>query len=352
MSVDNASVAGMNYTTFPAHVSLVEWREGKGEVEYDDRPPLRESVYDVLPYCPFFDQFLTKLKGVTLPQAKKVKIDLVASVYDTKRQAPFHYPVAAGDYYWDATDEAMGSSTSAALQNTTAKLNEVVSRLNALVNSLLNAQLVAQINTNVAAGVNAAITAYNNGVVAAANVLVSHINSQIVTPTNAAITDANTYTVGILNANLIPFINNTMIGSIGSGNTINGKLQGFTFEALGILVAAPGLAGSMAPIGFGFPATGNFCSALGDGFSGAAGINGVDGLPWTNVTNATTSNQQWIPVGGTTPVTVTPAEQAAIMSGIGVRSNDLAVKRNTKIGQINALTTVAAVIAYDVTTGW
>jgi hypothetical protein len=40
------------------------------------------------------------------------------------------------------------------------------------------------------------------------------------------------------------------------------------------------------------------------------------------------------------------------MSGIAARTNDLNLKRNTKIGEVNALTTVDDVIAYDVTTGW
>ena len=75
-------------------------------------------------------------------------------------------------------------------------------------------------------------------------------------------------------------------------------------------------------------------------------------VPWTALPNVATSDVVWIPVGGTAPVTVTPAEQAAIMSGIAARTNDLNVKKNTKLGQVAALTTIDAVIDYDVTTGW
>ena len=40
------------------------------------------------------------------------------------------------------------------------------------------------------------------------------------------------------------------------------------------------------------------------------------------------------------------------MNGIAARTNDLQRQENTRSRQVNALTTVPAVIAYDVTTGW
>jgi hypothetical protein len=80
-------------------------------------------------------------------------------------------------------------------------------------------------------------------------------------------------------------------------------------------------------------------------------VTGSD-IPWTNVPHVPVANAAWIPIGATSPVNVTPAEQAAIMSGIAARAADLNVKQNIKIGEVNALTTVTAVINYDVTTGW
>ena len=45
-------------------------------------------------------------------------------------------------------------------------------------------------------------------------------------------------------------------------------------------------------------------------------------------------------------------EQAAILSGIAARANDLNVKKNAKIAAITALTDIDDVIDYDVTAGW
>ena len=72
---------------------------------------------------------------------------------------------------------------------------------------------------------------------------------------------------------------------------------------------------------------------------------------WTPMPGPTTG-LQWIPIGGTTPVPVTPAEETAILSGIAARTNTLAGKKNTKVAEVKALTAIPDVIDYDVTTGW
>jgi hypothetical protein len=59
-----------------------------------------------------------------------------------------------------------------------------------------------------------------------------------------------------------------------------------------------------------------------------------------------------LPVGGTTPVNLTATDISNIMSGIAARRLNLQTTKNIKINQVNALTTIAAVIAYDVTAGW
>lgn len=376
-SVDNASVKGMDFSALDPDIWMVQWTEGTGEIErQDDKGAnlngLREQFIDITPYAPLFQQFLTLLQqqGLTLDQAKKVQIDLINQVFESKRQAPFHYPIAVGDYWWDATDATMGASTNAALQNTIAKVNEIASRLNSLVTALLNGQLIAQVNSRVTTKANSndqqlrtdaqnAIVAYNV-VVSSLAVLISHINGQIVTPANAAFGDYNAFVVDVGNA-LIGHINTTMLGNFegtpdAGPNSINNRLR--AADRGGSVTAAPGLSGNIAAFGSGFAHTGNFLSALGDAFAGASGMNAltgiqsIDNLAWTAIANVPTSSQQWIPIGATAPVNVTPAEQAAIMSGIAARTNDLNVKRNTKVVQVNALTTIAAVIAYDVTTGW
>jgi hypothetical protein len=76
------------------------------------------------------------------------------------------------------------------------------------------------------------------------------------------------------------------------------------------------------------------------------------GVPWSPINNVTQTNISWIPVGHSTPVPVTPAEGAAIMTGIAARTNSLQAAKVSKQAEVNALTTIAAVIAYDVLAGW
>ena len=166
-SVDNSAVRGMDFSALDPDVWMVQWTDGRGEIERQDANGnnlngLRETFIDVIPYCPLFQQFLTllKAKGLLLPQAKKVQIELVVEVFNSKRQAPFHYPVAAGDYWWDATDETLTSSTAAGLQTATATLNALIDKVN---------ELVSAINANVVAGVNARVVAPGNSVIVQAN---------------------------------------------------------------------------------------------------------------------------------------------------------------------------------------
>jgi hypothetical protein len=117
MSVDNAVANDLTLSTLATNVYIVEWSEGRGEIEYNDRPALRESVVDVIPYAPCFQEFLTKLAAasppLTLAQAKKVQNDLILTIYDSKRQLPYAYAIGGTQYTWDATD---GATAAMALQ--------------------------------------------------------------------------------------------------------------------------------------------------------------------------------------------------------------------------------------------
>jgi hypothetical protein len=362
-SVDNASVTGMDFSelleTIP-DLWMVQWIEGKGELERQDVENdrnlngLRESFIDITPYTPLFQQFLEKLPGLTLPQAKKIQIELIGEIYNAKRQAPFHYPVAAGNYWWDASDAASAVNPASSIQVVINSLNTLIGKVNALAGEI-NSIVVTQTNANIAAKVNAnVVTDVNTNIVAKLNDMVSHINANIVTPGNAFISDHNTYTVGVLNGSLVPYVNNTLVGnSAVSANTLNSKLQSTVFEGVGITVPAPGLAGNIAVIGFGFPATGQAFSSLVDSFAGVSGVTSIAGVNWSTMpTVGALPGGQFVPIGATAPVTLTSAEIAGIQNGIAARTNDLNIKKNRKIGEVNALTTIAAVIVYDVTAGW
>jgi len=355
MSVDNASVRGMDFSELiidDPDLWMVHWTEGKGEIERQvvidgsgdgDRNlnGLREDFYDLTPYVPLFQQFLERIqaKNLLLDQAKKVQIDLIKQLFESKRQLPYHYTVAAGDYWWDATDGSLYASTAGGLQSTNVKVNEVISQLNALVANI-NSIIVGGSNTNVSIG--NTLTAQVNSVVVDgltsvfAN-LASEISTSIVAPGN----------------NTIGHVNNTVLGVGNSGtNTVNGKLHTAFFPVPdpGFSAASPGLAVGfdIAHITYAFSGVSNwYINHIGPGT-----FANIGSIPWTSIGNVAPANAQWIPIGSTTPVNVTPNEQTAILTGIADRTNDLFIIKNQKIGEVNALTTVADVIAYDVLADW
>ena len=285
----------MDYSSLDPAVWMVHWTEGKGEIEYQtpdgqNENGLREAFYDVTPYVPFFQQYLALEQDLTLDQAKKVQIDLIKMLYEAKRQAPYHHPIVAGDYWWDATDGVL-AATSGGLANTTSKLNEVVTRLNALISAF-------------------------NGNAGISNALVGEINNKIVTG----------------NQNEVDYLNNTILGiyqTFTDTNTINDCLRAGDLKGLSAdIIASPKYVVDVGP---------GTCAT-------------VSGTPIDGVTAS--ANANWIPLGQYAPVSVTPDEQIAILSGIAARSAQLYLIENQKIGEVNALTTVADVIAYDVLADW
>lgn len=124
---------------------------------------------------------------------------------------------------------------------------------------------------------------------------------------------------------LVSFINYTVLGSLGdSQNTLNNKLRSEPIDQ----VAKPGLNADIALAAVTF---------YGPGGAPPASINGTLSL---------------IPIGGTVPVSLTLAEFMNLMQGIATRRSTLLATRGTKLAQVNALTTIASVIAYDATAGW
>jgi hypothetical protein len=368
MSVDNASVMGMDFSELviaDPDLWMVHWTEGKGEIERQevidgtgdgDRNlnGLREDFYDLTPYVPLFQQFLERMqaKNLLLDQAKKIQIDLIKQLFESKRQMPFHYTIAAGDYWWDATDGSLYASTAGGLQNATVKVNEVISRLNSLVASI-NSVIVGDSNTNV--------NTINSGIAGVGNTFIGQVNSIVVANVNSVIADgintdfsnlaAEIYNGIIYQGNLtIDHINGPII------DTINSSLAKTFFSALdpGLYAAAPGISPGIAHNTYAFApvstySVGHISTISPGSFSNIAYVNQ---LPWTNIGNVTPANAQWIPLGSSTPVPVTPDEQTAILTGIADRTAELFTIKNQKIGEVNALTTVADVIAYDVLADW
>ena len=294
MGVDNANASPIDVSLLPTTTRMVQWREGRGEIEPTTGPPLRTTFTDPTPYASFFQQFMTLLtpSGLTLAQAQKVQNDLVDCIYDSKRQLPFSFNVASGPgtEIWSARDE-----------DVLAMCNEVVPQLAGGGSSGFG-----QITTQV------------NGVV-------TQINSGIVTPGNTHVTVTNTVKssldssiVPTLSANLQRGSVSVTVGTAGSGTVTP--------------VATPGLASAL-------PGTGAAVAPTMSAISGISGVSGAANIPWS-------------PISATAPLLLTIAEMTGLMSGIASRRQTLLNTRYTKRAAINALSTVAAVIAYDVTSGW
>jgi hypothetical protein len=367
-SVDNCVVAGMDFSEqlalFP-DLWMIQWTEGKGEIELQidentNANGLREPFVDITPYAKLFQQFLGKVPGLTLKQAKKVQIDVVNQLFDSKRQLPFHYPVAAGDYWWDASDDKMYSSMIPATQSNTATINQLINAITALVNN---------INAVIAAGVNGNFDVINSGISAIGNLLVSHVNSIVVAGVNNTVVGGLNGIFGSLasevnngityNGNMTVSHVNGLLGTFdgtGGANTINSKLHTWTVSISGIdnQLAKPGLNADLAQIPYTFgPISTYTVGAIGSVAPGVFNtVTHIGNCSWTPPGYAGGSDQEWVPIGSDTPVTVTPPEQAAIIQGITDRTNELALVRNMKVKEINQLTTVQDVIDYDVLAGW
>ncbi len=374
-SVDNAVVNGLDFSALSPDIWMVQWVDGKGEIERQvdqdtNDNGLRENFIDIIPYCGYFQAFLLLGPRLTLVEEQKVQIDLIGEVFNSKRQAPFHYPIAAGDYYWDATDASLFASTVPALQNANAAINNMASAVNALaaaVNSLvtnINSTIVTGVNTNVVAVGNDVITKTNsqivditNGIVTSINSILTTLNTEVYGGFTGIASDVNT-NITVVGNQTIAHLNNTVLGAVGgvtTPNAINNMLRKVSISGY----TAIGLDGAIAANGYSFGNVGTYLvhlnlvvASMTHVVAAFTNISNLSNISWSNIPPVTTSNVQWIPIGATAPVNVTPPEQAGILNGIAARTNDLNVKKNIKIGQVRALTTIPAVITYDVTSGW
>ena len=367
-SVDNAVINGMDFSDLSADIWMVQWANGKGEIERQididtNDNGLRETFADIVPYCHYFQQFLARCPLLTIEQAKKVQIDLIDEVYNSKRQEPFCYEIAAGDYCWNATDETLFSSTAAGLQNATATLNALIDKVNSLA-AQINARVVDGVNTRVVAPGNSIVTQVNTNIVNGVNTVINGVNgifvaleaelandfSLLASEINGEITLVGNQTIGHLNTTVLGTFN----GGPGGPETVNQRLRNTT--PAGPAPSVYGLTAEIAHNGFTFGAVNNYTistySIAGSISAIVAAFSDITAISWTDQGHVPVATAEWIPIGATEPVPVTPAEQAAILAGISARAADLNVTRNVKIGEVNALDEIDDVIAYDVTADW
>src|SRR6185295_16053609 len=163
--------------------------------------------------------------------------------------------------------------------------------------------------------------------IGAVNGIVNEINNQIVVQGSTLTYHVNETMLGLYQS----------AGGIGGNNNLNNKLRTGFVTGLDTDIAHT-------------TATFSYVDGIAPGTY--ASINYLNGISWDPIGGVVQANVQWIPIGATAPVDVATDEQQAILSGISERTNELNLIRNQKNAAVNALTTIASVIAYDVTTGW
>jgi hypothetical protein len=92
-------------------------------------------------------------------------------------------------------------------------------------------------------------------------------------------------------------------------------------------------------------------AVAGGGITGNAAFSANYGRPLSAITTQGPSIS-WPPLNSTVSVTLAMSDMRSLISSINSRRTTLQNTRLTKQNAINALSTIAAVIAYDVTTGW
>ena len=261
------------------------------------------------------------------------------------------------------------------MQNATATLNALIDKVNGLA-AAVNANIVAGVNARVVAPGNSVIVQANaayavivngantsfSGIVSGINGILASLKAEIDGDLAGIASEIASNIVGTGNST-ITHINDTLLGTAISPsspvNTINNRLTDY-----GPGDPTPnlqGLLGDLAHVPYTFAGV----STYGVSAYSLTGISGIVGtttitanftdiaaINWTDQGHVPVATANWIPIGSTSPVPVTPAEQAAILSGIAARAADLNVKKNVKLGEVIALTEIQDVIDYDVTDGW
>jgi len=295
MSVDNETVM-LNTSRFkPPNASIVTWAGNRGLIQYNDRPEVRKPVTDISPYQSWVDRFMTVVADadppLNLEQAKQLKIDMVEALYDDNRKKPFIY--LSNEY--ECTDEAIAYMGAALAVVTGDGSTGLANQINA---GLIN--LVGQVN----------------GVIGAIN---TGITNSVVFPNN------NTTATTIAN-----LVNNWATTSL-----MYGTLQAtvtpyyYMYRPSGAMPVSAGTVGYM-------------------GWSNVPLVMDVT-IAWSGASAAPIS---WQPLNSATMIDIPFVTFSAVVKAIVARRNELNLDRQRHKRAINLLTTVAAVIAYDVTDGW
>jgi hypothetical protein len=89
VTVDDASVMGIDCSAIPKNVNLIWWYGSEGEILYKDRLGIREPFTDFAPYVRFFDAFIraaqTAPRPITVAQAKFIKLKMLDALFAQRK---------------------------------------------------------------------------------------------------------------------------------------------------------------------------------------------------------------------------------------------------------------------------
>lgn len=324
MAIGNASLKFDFKSMVPANVEIISWGDWVGRIEYNDRPRVLEEFKDpagaaLMPPIQIpllINSWITNAAALpaplTLDQAKQIKIDLVEALYFYKRQLPYSYL----GYQWTALDEDI---TSGAMK----------------------------------------MIPYIFGTVAGGGGLIGQINVRL---------DSISYWLQTI-FNLCPMANAFRLTYTGSGSV--GVLGGAVSGA--IAEANPGLVGQMSVSSAAPNVVGYFIHNIGTaffaleayapshGWARAYRDSGPPAVPQPTIPHLggdagpsfpTHPLIPWEAVDVGQSIRLTVEQASTLMHAISNRNEQLLITKLNRIGQIKALTTLSAVVAYDVIVGW
>jgi len=293
MTINGVSEA-IAVTGLAQNISYIRFSDGGGgSILYNDRPALPAPFADPSPYQSYFNAWITAAAAASpallLSQAQSLKAALVNAIYLMKRQAPVSVPVSAGTFAWDASDAAVARLAPLAGFLYVDPLNAVLSGGPGATLT----ELVADLNTMVA-NLNVWATHFNT------------LNSNLATYASTLATDMANWASAINTAERTAIAGWQTIGAPATpaspATTGNTGLGGFTESFSSAQIAAPSI--------------------------------------------------QLMPVGATAPVSLTPTDLQQVVVAMAAQNVKYQTTSASKQAAVNALSTIAAVAAYDATTGW
>lgn len=313
MMIGNAIVNDMDFSDLSSNIKLVFWNDTEGEIEYKNKPGLRERYTDLTPYVPYVDDWMTataaKSPAITLEQAKLIKCEVIDALFAGKRKSPISYL----SNNWDADDEA---------------LTAMVQKLSLTTSTLTFSNLITDINTkhsSFVTDVNSKLSGVASTVNSGVGTLVGSINS-VLSALVSAINNAE----------------NDAFGRIVTYTSTSGEIDFRLSEAS----ASSYSSGTIVPYSYTGSGIGSLTVGSVSSGSGSAGTTTDQSV------SVPTTNISWLPTAATSPVSLTFSQFSGLVDAIMTRRTSLASTRNSKKAAVNALTTVTAIIDYDTTAGW